>query len=76
MATVEQRFINAVRQDIHHFEQVAELLESLMPALSAGEEQERARTFAQKHRHRADELRHLLDSVKSAGLMPESSTIQ
>ena len=76
MATVQQRFIDALKQDIRHFEQAAELLESLMPALSGAGELERARTFVQKNRHRADELRQLLDSVKRAGLMPESSTLQ
>jgi hypothetical protein len=76
MATVQQQFIDAVKRDIRHFEQAAELLESLIPALSGLEEQERARTFMQKNRHRADELRQLLDSVSRAGLMPESSTIQ
>jgi len=76
VATVQQRFIDALKQDIRHFEQAAELLESLMPALSGAGELERARTFVQKNRHRADELRQLLDSVKRAGLMPESSTLQ
>ena len=76
MATVQQQFIDALKQDIRHFEQAAELLESLMPALSRDGELDRARTFVQKNRHRADELRQLLDSVKRAGLMPESSTLQ
>ena len=76
MITVQQQFIDAVQQDIHHFEQVAELLESLIPALLEDKEHERARTFVQTHRHRADELRQLLDSVRRAGLMPESSIIQ
>jgi len=76
MATVQPQFIDALMDDINHFEQAAELLESLMPALSGDEEQELARTFVQKNRHRADELRQSLDSVSRAGLMPEPSTIQ
>ena len=65
MATLKERFIQVLKQDIAQFDKMADTLESLIPHLAGKAQQDLSRAEVEVRRARAQELRTLLQMVES-----------